>query len=63
MKKTLEEVQEYIKTKINKCLLFNERLAFCNFEEMVFSPIGLRKMKRLTLVGILIVSNLDHCLH
>ncbi|AXM89699.1 type I-B CRISPR-associated protein Cas8b1/Cst1 [Anoxybacillus ayderensis G10] len=42
-KKTLEEVQEYIKTEINKCLLFNERLAFYNFEEMVFSPIGVAK--------------------
>lgn len=44
-KKTLKEVQEYVKTKINKCLLFNERLAFYNFEEMVFSPIGVAKDK------------------
>ena len=44
-KKTLEEVREYIKTEINKCLLFNERLAFYNFEEMVFSPIGVAKDK------------------
>ncbi|MGJ7035059.1 type I-B CRISPR-associated protein Cas8b1/Cst1 [Anoxybacillus eryuanensis] len=42
-KKKLEEVQEYIKKKINRCLLFNERFAFYNFEEMVFSPIGVAK--------------------
>ncbi|MCL6586855.1 MAG: type I-B CRISPR-associated protein Cas8b1/Cst1 [Anoxybacillus sp.] len=44
-KKTLEEIQEYVNTKINKCLLFNERLAFYNFEEMVFSPMGVAKDK------------------
>ena len=42
-KKTIEEIKEYIETKINKCLLFNDRLAFYNFEEMVFSPIGVAK--------------------
>jgi len=42
-KKTVEEIREYVRTKINKCLLFNERFAFYNFEEMVFSPIGVAK--------------------
>ncbi|ACJ33144.1 type I-B CRISPR-associated protein Cas8b1/Cst1 [Anoxybacillus flavithermus] len=42
-KKTIEEIREYVRTNINKCLLFNERVAFYNFEEMVFSPIGVAK--------------------
>ncbi|NNU92991.1 type I-B CRISPR-associated protein Cas8b1/Cst1 [Geobacillus sp. NFOSA3] len=41
--KTLEDIQDYVKNTITKCLLLHDRLAFYNFEEMVFAPIGVAK--------------------
>jgi CRISPR-associated protein Cst1 len=41
--KTLEDIQSDAKNIMNKCLLLSDHVAFYNFEEMVFSPIGVAK--------------------
>lgn len=41
--KTLEDIRYYVNNTVTKCLLLQNRLAFYNFEEMVFSPIGVAK--------------------
>jgi CRISPR-associated protein Cst1 len=41
--KTLEDINSNIKNTINKCMLLPDYFAFYNFEEMVFSPIGVAK--------------------
>ncbi|MBS2769938.1 type I-B CRISPR-associated protein Cas8b1/Cst1 [Anoxybacillus rupiensis] len=44
-KKDIAQIREDVKTKLNHCLFFHEHIAFYNFEEMVFSPIGVAKDK------------------
>ncbi|AEH47542.1 CRISPR-associated protein Cst1 [Parageobacillus thermoglucosidasius] len=45
--KTIEHIRAYVKERVNKCLLLHNYLAFHNFEEMVFYPIGVANNKAL----------------
>jgi CRISPR-associated protein Cst1 len=42
-KKTLQDIHHDVKNTLSTCLLLSNRLAFYNFEEMIFSPIGVAK--------------------
>lgn len=46
-KKSLKEIKDYIEEKHNKCSIIEDRFAYCNYEEMIFSPLGVSLSKSL----------------